>query len=466
MQTRSAASRGAAGFAALPDDLVLAVLEALPLADRCGSAALVCGRFHALATHPSLLHAIELTLWENEWSGPAAEKRLAARLDSLCTFLVRHAVPHLRRLVLRVEPPHGTMPWEATCAALKTLLFRLAAHCSAYGGVLEELSITGHNLVLPLVGGCFAPLATLKSLKYDMGEDAEHFAADFVAPKLAALTGLQELWVTGREQQLSDGTVFPPAVTRLHLGCYDYYGLPASLSSLKRLQYFSVAYCPLEEEDLEPLALCPALTQLTLESCMHIPASLSQLTQLRVLRVEGTPEYEQEYPESRQALLGALCHRMEWVGGVPAEVGSLPQLANFCWRHGSSEELQDLQLPAGAWLASLRQLALPLDMAAASLQRLTAARQLECLVIQPYHPHWQGKPTQEEVRQRQLHQAAVLAWAVQHPRLSRLGLDDEEPEAVYDWRAALALARWPGRPPLAMVRSHQVFRELGCTPSI
>lgn len=34
MPTRSAAPQGAAGFEALPDDLVLAVLKALPLADR------------------------------------------------------------------------------------------------------------------------------------------------------------------------------------------------------------------------------------------------------------------------------------------------------------------------------------------------------------------------------------------------------------------------------------------------
>lgn len=41
MSTRSAAPQGAASFEALPDDLVLAVLKALPLADRCTHAMLL-----------------------------------------------------------------------------------------------------------------------------------------------------------------------------------------------------------------------------------------------------------------------------------------------------------------------------------------------------------------------------------------------------------------------------------------
>lgn len=131
---------------------------------------------------------------QHSGSAAAADVHLAAKLGSLCTFLVRHAAPHLRCFKLRVEQSQDALPCEATCAALKTLLFRLAAHCSAYGA-LEEVSIKGWNVVLPLVAGCFTPLApTLRSLRYEMGDEQEYFDLDFVAPNLAPLTGLQELW--------------------------------------------------------------------------------------------------------------------------------------------------------------------------------------------------------------------------------------------------------------------------------
>ncbi len=250
--------------------------------------------------------------------------------------------------------------------------------------------------------------------------------------------------------------------------------IQSQLCSLKQLQYLSLAYCPLEEDDLEPLAACPALTQLTLECCFHIPASLAQLTQLRALAVDNTPEYDEQRPEGRLALLGALqqlqgltrvaLSGMAWLGGVPAEVGSLPQLARFCWHNRVWQDLPDPLLPGGAWLSSLRQLAVPLNMAALSLQRLTAAQQLECLAVQLDSSR--HKRTDNEQRQRQLHQAAVLAWAAQHPTLSRLALGGDELETLADWRAALALANWPGRAPLAIVPSEPIFDELGCVHSI
>lgn len=249
------------------------------------------------------------------------------------------------------------------------------------------------------------------------------------------------------------------------------------LSSLKQLQSFHLADCLIDDDDLEPLVHCSALTQLEFESCLDLPTSLAQLTQLQELRVSDTPQYAEQQPEGRASLLSALHHltglthlalsSMDCLDSVPAEVGGLPQLACFCWQPVVLEEQPDPHLPGGPWLASLRQLALPLDVAAASLQRLTAAQQLECLAIRPYHrsPR-QEEPSEEEQRQRQLHQAAVLAWAVQHPRLSRLAMDDEHPADMYGWRAALALARWPGRPPLAIVPSQPVFDELGCRSSL
>lgn len=116
--------------------------------------------------------------------------------------------------------------------------------------------------------------------------------------------------------------------------------LPLQVPSLKQLQYLSLAYCPLRDEELAPLT---ALTQLTLEQCFHIPESLSQLTQLRVLRIDGSPQYDEERPAAREALLAALPQLqslthlafgdMNWLGSVPAEVGSLTQLARFCWHN-------------------------------------------------------------------------------------------------------------------------------------
>lgn len=55
-----------------------------------------------------------------------------------------------------------------------------------------------------------------------------------------------------------------------------------------------LAHCPLGPDDLEPLAHCAQLEQLYLEACMHIPASLSELRQLRVLRLHSTPQVRHE----------------------------------------------------------------------------------------------------------------------------------------------------------------------------
>lgn len=192
-----------------------------------------------------------------------------------------------------------------------------------------------------------------------------------------------------------------------------------------------------------------------------------------------TLQYAEEQAEGRQALTGALPQLaalthlalgcMDWLGGVPAEVGALPRLARFCWQEGYSEAPADPLLPPGAWLGSLRQLAVPLGMAAASLPRLTAATQLECLAWQPPRQRYDFEARRDvpfstaEQRQLQLQQAAVLAWAAQHPTLCRLAIGDEAPGAVYEWRAALELALWPGRPLLAVEPHHPTFRELGCS---
>lgn len=62
------------------------------------------------------------------------------------------------------------------------------------------------------------------------------------------------------------------------------------MSTLGQLRWMSLADCPLDDDDLAPLAHCTQLEQLTLEDCYHIPASLSALQQLQVLRVCGSPQ--------------------------------------------------------------------------------------------------------------------------------------------------------------------------------
>lgn len=181
----------AAATAACPPRLSL---PSYPVLHRCGPAALVCQRIHTLAKHPSLLRNLELHVYEVGHSGAAADERLAAKVDALCAFLVRHAAAHLRRLVLHLQLCYTAIPGDATCAALKTFCFRLAAHCSAYGA-LEELSVEGSNAVEPFVAGCFTPLApTLRRLRHEMADDSEYFGDGSVAPNLAKMTRLQELW--------------------------------------------------------------------------------------------------------------------------------------------------------------------------------------------------------------------------------------------------------------------------------
>lgn len=158
---------------------------------------------------------------------------------------------------------------------------------------------------------------------------------------------------------------------------------------------------------------------------------------------------------------------MDWLGGVPAEVGALPRLARLCWQAGYAEAAVEPLLPLGDSLGSLRQLAVPLSMAAASLQRLTAARQLECLAVEPprqrydYAARRHIPRSDAEWRQVQLQQAAVFAWATHHPTLARLAMAYEAPAEACEWRAALAAARWPGQKPLAIEPHTPIFEELG-----
>lgn len=123
----------------------------------------MCRRFRTLATHPSLLRDIELSVWERwstwqELSGADADARLAADVRALGDFLARRAAPHLRRLQLRIELGQDGLPGAATRAAFQTFICRLAAHCGAFGA-LEELSITNMHVMAPLQPWWFKPLA-------------------------------------------------------------------------------------------------------------------------------------------------------------------------------------------------------------------------------------------------------------------------------------------------------------------
>lgn len=95
-------------------------------------------------------------------------------------------------------------------------------------------------------------------------------------------------------------------------------------------------------------------------------------------------------------------------GGLPPEVASLAQLRRFCWVQGPLHSELAVPLPAGPWLASLREAALEVAVVEASLAVLQAgAPQLEELAVDGRF----GDGAR---------QLAVARWAGERPSLRRL----------------------------------------------
>ena len=78
---------------------------------------------------------------------------------------------------------------------------------------------------------------------------------------------------------------------------------------------------------------------------------------------------------------------LEWLPEPPVALENMTALKSFCWVPADTPGGGGGSLPAGPWLAGLRQLAAPTAMLGNSLDKLAAARQLERLYMQSADAH-------------------------------------------------------------------------------
>ena len=160
--------------------------------------------------------------------------------------------------------------------------------------------------------------------------------------------------------------------------------LPAcsQLASLTRLHDLSLHHLPFPSSGYSPLAELGSLRRLKLTEC-KLPGSLPQLTWLEALQISDLTDAAASWEaleaglqplaglthltiEPRGSLLPLACPR------IPPTLQGLTSLRRLYWGADVAAP-QNPALPAGPWLSTLRQFALPLEMAAANLRLLQSA---------------------------------------------------------------------------------------------
>lgn len=169
-----------------------------------------------------------------------------------------------------------------------------------------------------------------------------------------------------------------------------------------------------------------ALTFLDLSRTAHLPACLSQLTQLRSLAVQESEVLA--FADEGAALTDALPHlrQLTQLQVVcydsllsTTNLAALTNLRALFWFQLYDTGDDEPPLPAGPWLAGLQQLHCDASLLAGSgLAALSAAQQLQQLLL---------------VITRQPQLAGVLSWAAGSPSLTRLvlGVEASMPVARY-----------------------------------
>ena len=152
-------------------------------------------------------------------------------------------------------------------------------------------------------------------------------------------------------------------------------------------------------------------------SVLQLPACLSKLTQLDTLVLDNTPGWDglEEKTVALEAALPPLQHLTQLVlegmpGVAPAALGTLSRLQRFGVEGKNNESLV---LPRGAWLNSLREVALPPQVLAANVGVLSGAVALERVDV--------GSLFGASV----IAQTAILCWVAEHPSVSRLAMSTE-----------------------------------------
>lgn len=420
----------------------------------------VCRRWQEWATSPELLQELDITL---------RRAYVTPRLASLSDFLAQHAAGNLRRLVLILDG------YPSDDGADHGLLASLAA-CSA-GGQLTDLDVEVYTddpfrLSSPLWAAAFA---TLRRLRLNTMSGCLELAVS-----LAPLTALERLEVSGQPAMLLPSARLPASLTALTMDCSAYSGsLPnqvgvgwavagcdaqtfllqscvlrgpslqrktpspdqlslhattVQLTALTQLQCLHLEKTPCPGSRYALLTQLRSLKTLELVVGWHIPACLSQLTQLEALLlytpIMGAAARAAAEMEGAIHALGWLQQltrlEVKTTAALPASgleqiVASLAQLQQLGL---TSRQASGASLPAGPALATLRCLHLEATIEARSLPALSAATRLLRLVLRPAEDA-DMRPLAELYR-------AVLRWAPWQPELEQLVLGISHRVAHWD----------------------------------
>jgi len=169
----------------------------------------------------------------------------------------------------------------------------------------------------------------------------------------------------------------------------------------------------------------------TLSIWKALSASLPRLTPVQSLRVDCDRWFWEDYAPILCSALKQLTGLRELdllsVSPQPLQhISGLAHLQRLMWW----ERASSAALPAGLWLAAVREVHVLATVAVASLGVLSAAPQLHTLHLnncEDVGPHWEPAEQPGGGPAEQPHQAAeqlhdVLRWAEQRPSLLKLGM--------------------------------------------
>ena len=131
-----------------------------------------------------------------------------------------------------------------------------------------------------------------------------------------------------------------------------------------------------------------SLRQLTLSSCGHLPACLSQLTGLEGLNIDDREAFIADSDAAKATIVQAVGQLTNLAHlavidvkaeGLEQTFPILPGLHSLGWL--TLDLPGDAALPAGGWLANLQRPALPIRQLHNSLCALDSARQLQRLIL-------------------------------------------------------------------------------------
>ena len=218
--------------------------------------------------------------------------------------------------------------------------------------------------------------------------------------------------------------------------------VPPQLTSLGALVELQLRCYPLSEDSLAQLASLRSLRRLALESSGQVPSSLSQLTQLEVLFVEGIyaevgdAAVEAALPALQQLTTLSLAYS-KLPEQLPRSLASLLRLKHLSVHstYSRSRIPAPKPLPAGPWASSLRALGAPLCVLCSSTEVLSSASQLKHLACLGPPVPFDG-PVDATGRSR-----ALFGFLASHPPLRCFSTESFSDQSCWSREFVAAMCR-------------------------